>query len=142
MKIQVFPKMYQTIDFFCRFFIKKAVCAESNPVHTTSKFTGIKQVGLLFFITACSPSPESAPVNPLDEYEKPSCASANASSSEIKRKKRDLFQDIENSNRYKNSKALEQSLERYKSLIKTKEETDCPEDVIRFIDKVSELHKK
>ena len=142
MKIQFFPKAYQKINVLYRFFIKQAVFLADRPVHTICKFIGIKQVGLLFFITACSPFPESAPVSPLEEYEKPSCASENASSSELKRKKRELFQDIEDSNRYKNSKTREQSLQRYKNLIKTKEETDCPQDVIRFIDKVSELHKK
>ena len=142
MKIQVFPKIFQKINIFYSFFIKKNIFSENDLTHTIYKFIGIKQIGLFFFAMACSPSPEPTSLNPLEEYEKPSCASENASSSELKRKKRELFQDIEDSNRYKNSKTREQSLQRYKNLIKTKEETDCPQDVILFIEKVSELHKK
>ena len=133
MKTQSFLKT-QNQNFLCGLFLNKLGFPSIKPC---KKLTSLF---LVFFIISCSPNSGSTGSK---TYKKPSCSSpSKAESNELEEKKRDLFQDIENSNKYANSKIREQSLKRYKHIIKTKEQTACHDDVIQFIDKISNLHRK
>ena len=136
MKNQNFWKVQ--IKNLCSLLFEQTGCRK-DPIQAHTK---LKYLFLVYFITVCACSPNSG-TGSSGEFQKPSCPSpSEADSKELERKKRDLFQDIENSDRYQSSSIREKSLKRYKHVIKTKEQTSCHKDVIRFIEKISKLHRK
>ena len=90
----------------------------------------------------CSGAPQSpGQARPGGDFRKPDCPSeGQPSAKELSRKKKDLYQKIEDS-KYKTEEIKEETLESYKRQIATKEETACPRDVERYIDSVSSLFK-
>ena len=89
----------------------------------------------------CQGGGRGASVRNLGDYNPPDC-SAGPSSQDLERKKQALFRDIEDSRRYSSSKARAAAIRSYKNLIRTKEQTGCPEDVERMIEKIQELHRR
>ena len=98
---------------------------------------------LLFAIlTGISCGGTASPVSITGEYRAPDCSqNRGPSDQELERKKQDLFDDIQNSNQFSSSSAREQVLKDYKNLIRTKQQTSCPEEVERFIEGIANLFR-
>ena len=98
---------------------------------------------LLTSFTGISCGGPASPVRITEEYRAPTCSpNQGPSNEELERKKQDLFDDIQNSNRYNSQSAKKEVLKNYKNLIRTKEKTSCPEEVERFIEGIADLFRR
>ncbi len=90
----------------------------------------------IFSLFSCLPGPPRTIV----EFQKPSCSdSRTAEELDLERQKQNLFQIIENSNRYQNEEQRRAALKSYKTKIAAKERSSCPEDVERFIEDITSI---
>ena len=99
---------------------------------------------LFLFVSMAGASCQGPPpAQSLGGYKPPACSPGRGPSPrELEQKKQGLFQDIEDSSRYRSSEARELAVRKYKNFIRIKERTACPEDVERMIKNIAKLHRR
>ena len=94
-----------------------------------------------FSLFACAGSGGVIQAKRSGNFEKPSSCKGGPTVAELKSQKEDLFQKIKSSKDYSSSEARDEALQRYKKIIKGKEQSSCPKDAERFIESIAELHE-
>ena len=95
----------------------------------------------VFSLFACTGPTAPLQAKRSGKFEKPSSCKGGPTVAELKSQKEDLFQKIKSSKNYPSSEARDEALQRYKKMIKGKEQSSCPKDTERLIEGIAELHE-